>query len=100
MIDASHYQPPRMPSKNLARADQKDPGTKPSQLPPLRPSEQIISLIHEPAVTERMLRHLGLSKQQTAPTGRKARAPEHGPVVIEDFDDGWPGYEEPIIVFH
>jgi hypothetical protein len=21
-----------------------------------------------------------------------------GPVVLDDFDDGWPGYEEPVFV--
>jgi len=31
---------------------------------------------------------------------RKAKAPEHGPVVIEDFDDGRPGYGEPAFVRH
>jgi hypothetical protein len=61
---------------------------------------KIISLINDPNVIERILRHLGLWKQQTAPSERKTKAPEHGPVVIEDFDDGWPGYEEPVIVYH
>jgi hypothetical protein len=44
--------------------------------------------------------HLGLWKQQKAPSERKKKAPEHGPVVSEDFDDGWPGYEEPAIFNH
>jgi hypothetical protein len=61
---------------------------------------KIISLINDPDVMERILRHLRLWKQQTVPSGRKTKAPEHGPVVIEDFDDGWPGYEEPAIVYH
>lgn len=25
------------------------------------------------------------------------KAPASGPVVMEDFDDSWPGYEEPVI---
>ena len=24
----------------------------------------------------------------------------YGSVIHEDFDDGWPGYEEPTITFH
>ena len=61
---------------------------------------KIISLINDPFVIERMLRHLGLWKKQMAPSGRKAKAPEHGRVVSEDFDDGWPGHDEPAFVYH
>jgi hypothetical protein len=62
--------------------------------------QHFISLINDPDVIEHILRHLRLWKQQTAPSERKTKAPEHGPVVIDDFDDGWPGYEEPVIVYH
>jgi hypothetical protein len=61
---------------------------------------KIISLIHAPFAIEPILRHLGPWKQQTAPSGRKAKAPEHGPVVSEDFDGGWPGYERRAFVYH
>ena len=61
---------------------------------------KIISIINDPQVIERILRHLGLWKQQTAPSERKKKTPEHVPFVSEDFDDGWPGYEEPAIVYH
>jgi hypothetical protein len=32
------------------------------------------------------------------PHMEKTKPPVDGPVVIEDFDDGWPGYEEPVFV--
>jgi|WetSurMetagenome_2_1015567.scaffolds.fasta_scaffold71273_2 hypothetical protein len=41
---------------------------------------------------------LGLSKQHPGPPERRSKTPEDGPVVIENFDDGWPGYEEPVII--
>jgi hypothetical protein len=47
-----------------------------------------------------LVRHVRLWKQQTAPSENKTKAPEHGPVVLEDFDDGWPGYEGPAFVYH
>jgi hypothetical protein len=28
------------------------------------------------------------------------KAPADGPFVMEDFDDVWPGYEEPVIFYH
>jgi hypothetical protein len=61
---------------------------------------KIISLIHELDVIERILRHLGLWKQQQDSHDRKTKVPADGPVVLDDFDDGWPGYEEPVIVYH
>jgi len=61
---------------------------------------KIISLIHEPDVIARILRHLGLWKQPQSPHEGKIKAPADGPVVMADFDDGWPGYEEPVFVTH
>jgi hypothetical protein len=61
---------------------------------------KIISLIHEPDVIERILRHLGLWKQHPDHHEGKINAPADGPVVLDDFDDGWPGYQEPVIITH
>ena len=61
---------------------------------------KIISLIHEPDAITRILRHLGLWKQPPDPHEGKINASEDGPVVMEDFDDGWSGYEEPVLVCH
>jgi len=43
---------------------------------------------------------LGLWKHYPAYLWRAAIAPVDGPVVMADFDDGWPGYEEPVIISH
>jgi hypothetical protein len=61
-------------------------------------ADEIISLIHEPDVIERILRHLGLWKQHFDTHEGKIKAPADGPVVMEDFENGWPGYEEPVFV--
>jgi hypothetical protein len=42
----------------------------------------------------------GLRKQHPDPHKANLKAPEEGLVVMEDFDDGWPGYEEPVFVTH
>ena len=61
---------------------------------------EIISLIHKSDVRERILRHLGLWKQHLDSHEGKTKVPADGPIVLDDFDDGWPGYEEPVIVYH
>ena len=30
----------------------------------------------------------------------KFKAPADGPAVLDNDDDGWPGYEEPVFVYH
>ena len=100
VLDVSDYKPRRIPSKTWRELIKKIWEVDPLSCPRCHHEMKIISLINEPDVIERILRYLGLWKQQTAPSRRKARAPEHGPVVIADFDDAWPGYEEPVIVYH
>ncbi len=58
-----------------------------------------ISLIQDPDVIRRILERLGLWRQDTGSRCKKPK-PGYGSVVHEDFDDGWPGYEEPTITFH
>jgi hypothetical protein len=56
---------------------------------------KIISLIHEPDVMERFLRHFELCKQYPDAHPKRPKTPDPRSVVMEDFDDGWPGYENP-----
>jgi hypothetical protein len=76
VLDVSDYQPPRIPSKTWRDLIKKIWEVDPLTCPRCGHDMKIISLIHEPAVIERILRHLGLWKQQTAPSGRKANS--HG----------------------
>ena len=59
---------------------------------------KILSLINDPQVIERILRHLGLWKQHPPPRDTKSDASSDGPIVTEHFDDGWPGYQEPWLI--
>jgi hypothetical protein len=61
---------------------------------------KIFSLINDPKLIEQILRHLGLWKQYPDAREGKIKAPIDGPVVMEDFDDGWPRYEKPVFVHH
>ena len=96
VLDVSDYQPQRVPSKTWRELIKKIWEVGPLCCPRCTHEMKIISLIHEPDVIERILRHLGLWKQHQDPHVRKTKAPALGPVVLEDFDDGWPRYEEPV----
>jgi hypothetical protein len=39
-------------------------------------------------------------KQQPDPHEKKTKGSAPRSVVVEDLDDGWPGYEEPAIIYH
>ncbi len=100
VLDVSGYKPPHIPSKTCRELIKKIWEVDPLSWPRCGHEMKIISLINEPDVIERILRHLGLWKQRPDPFERKTKAPAHGPAVMEDFDDGWPGHEEPVIIYH
>ncbi len=100
MLDVSDHRPRRVPSKTWRELIRKIWEVDPLSCPRCGHEMKIISRIHEPGVIERFLRHLGLWKQHPDPREGKIKTPADGPVVMEDFDDGWPGYEEPVFVYH
>ena len=100
VLDVSDHQPRRVPSKTWRELIKKIWEVDPLSCPRCGHEMKIISLIHEPDVRESILRHLGLWKQSPDPRQGKNKAPADGPVVMEHFDDGWPGYEEPVFVYH
>ncbi|MBL4902253.1 hypothetical protein JYT85_00800 [Desulfocapsa sp. AH-315-G09] len=65
---------------------------------------KIISFIKDRDVIQQILEHLNLwriPKQPRPPAEKKFTLPQHNPCppVTEQedlFDDGWPGYEEPV----
>ena len=100
MLDVSSHQPGRAPSKTWRELIKKIWEVDPLSCPRCGYEMKLISLIHEPDVIARILRHLGLWKRHPDAHEGKIKGPEDGPVVIEDCDDGWPGYEEPVYVYH
>ena len=43
--------------------------------------------------------HSGAWKQHPNPHESNTKAPTLGPVVLDDFDDGWPGHKEHFIIY-
>jgi len=56
---------------------------------------RIVSFITDYPVIRNILKHLALWDR--SPPGPQ-RTPAHEELVYEPFDDGWPGYEEPVVV--
>jgi hypothetical protein len=100
VLNVSDRQPRHVPSKTWRELIKKIWEVDPLCCPRCGHEMKIISLIHEPDVIERILRHLGLWKSHLDPHDGKTKAPAYGPVVMEDFDDGWPRCEEAAIICH
>jgi hypothetical protein len=100
VLDASDHQPRRVPPKTWRELIKKIWQVDLLSCPRCGYEMKIISLIREPDVIERILRHLGLWKQHTGSHEGKIKVPADGSVVMDDCDDGWPGYEEPVYVYH
>jgi hypothetical protein len=91
ILDVSDYESPRAPSKTWRELIKKVWEVDPLTCPQYGSEMRIISLIQDPDVIRRIPEHLGLCC--------KKPKSGYGPVVHEDFDDGWSGYEEPTITF-
>jgi hypothetical protein len=100
VLDVSEHRQRRVPSKTWRELIKKIWEVDPLSCPRCAHEMKIISLIHEAGVIERILRNLGLWKQHHDSHEGRNKAPAYGPVVMEDFHDGWPGYEEPVFVNH
>ncbi len=101
VLDVSEHRSRRVPSKTWRELIKKIWEVDPLSCPRCGHEMKVVNFIHEPDVIERILRHLG--PMEAAPgssLGYKSKAPGDGPVVLDDFDDGWPGYEEPGFVYH
>ena len=93
------YDPPHVPSKTWRELIKKILEVDPLTCPQCGSEMRIISLIQDPDVIRRILEYLGLWKQDTGSRCKKPK-PGYGSVIYEDFDDSWPGYEEPTITLH
>jgi hypothetical protein len=100
VLDVTDYKPPWIPSKTWRELIKKIWEADPLCCPRCAHEMKIISLIDEPSLIERILRHLGLWRQRPDLHDGKIRVAFGGPVVLEDYDDGWPRYEAPVITYH
>ena len=99
ILDVSDYDPPHVPSKTWRELIKKVWEVDPLTCPRCGSEMKIISLIQDPDVIRQILKHLGLWKQDAGSRCKKPK-PDHGPVVYEEFDDGWPSYEESESTLH
>ncbi|MGA7876640.1 MAG: hypothetical protein WCA08_13340 [Desulfoferrobacter sp.] len=66
----------------------------------MRPRTEDRKLINDPDVINISSATSGCGSSTRDPHEGKTKTPADGPVVFDDFDDGWPRYEEPVFVYH
>jgi hypothetical protein len=98
-LDVSDYDPPPVPSKTWRELIKKVWEVDPLVCPWCGHALKIISLIQDPDVIRQILEHVGLwDRGVREPLGGGCgKMPVKGPVGYGGFDDGWPGYEEPVL---
>jgi len=81
----------------------------PLKCPHCKAEMKIISFISEPKLVSKILEHLKLWTtpyvSERLPPTRAAPFPDHDPsptdeIIYQQFDDGWPQYEEPFITIN
>lgn len=101
VLDVADHQLARVPSKKWRQLIQKVWEVAPLVCPRCGGDMKIIALIEEPAVVERILKHLDLWRDPeprrgdhrgTTPCGAAEAPPD---LCYEPVDDSWPGYKEP-----
>jgi len=100
-LGLADYRPGRVPSKTWRQLIQKVWEVDPLTCPRCGGMMKIIALIEEPAVVERILKHLELWREPEARRGdQRGTTPYDAAEALPDFvyepvDDDWRGYEEP-----
>jgi len=92
VIDVSEYHPPRIPSKKWRELIKKVWEVDPLICPHCGSEMKLIALLDDPAVIEKILRHLKLWPEQTEPAClSRAPPPDGGERIVElCFDDPFP----------
>jgi hypothetical protein len=102
VIDVSEYHPPRIPSKKWRELIKKVWEVDPLICPHCGAEMKLIALIDDDEVIEKILRHLKLWLEQTAPACLSRAPPPTGDdrVIEPFFDDPFPDYDaEPVMAY-
>ncbi len=105
MIDVSEYHPPRIPSKKWRELIKKVWEVDPLICQHCGAEMKLIALIDDQSVIEKILRHLKLWPEQTAPACLSRAPPSTPPpdserVIEPYFDDPFPDYDtEPVMAY-
>ena len=102
VIDVSDYHPPRIPSKKWRELIKKVWEVDPLICQHCGAEMKLIALLDDPAVIERILRHLKLWPEQAEPACLSRAPPPTGVdrVMEPFFDDPFPDYDtEPVMAY-
>ncbi|MCP3887470.1 MAG: hypothetical protein GY702_01160 [Desulfobulbaceae bacterium] len=60
---------------------------------------KIISFIYKRTIIKKILTHLNVYKEKKKQRAPPVAPPNDLPIEREPYNDGWPGYEEPVFEF-
>ncbi len=95
VIDIKIYKPKRIPQLMWLECNKKVWEIDPLNCPKCAGEMRVISFIYQRQVIRKIFEHLKIyeEKKQRAPPLKKAPVKE---VELVSFNDGWPGYEDPV----
>jgi hypothetical protein len=99
IIDIRNYKPKRIPQLMWRECIKKIWEVDPLVCPKCTGEMKIISFIYKRAVIKKILTHLNVYKEKKKQRASPAAAPNDRPIERIPYDDGWPGYEEPVFEF-
>jgi hypothetical protein len=102
IIDIRSYKPKRIPKLMWRECIKKVWEVDPLTCPKCAGEMRIISFIYKKTVIKKILTHLGEYDEKKSQEVPRQRAPPVAtpayvePIEIVAYDDGWPGYDEPV----
>jgi hypothetical protein len=100
IIGIRNYKPKRIPQLMWRECIKKVWEVDPLTCPKCTGEMRIISFIYKKTVIKKILTHLGVYEEKNNQRAPPAASPEYTePIEIVPYDDGWPGYDEPVFDF-
>jgi hypothetical protein len=100
IIDIRKYKPKRIPQLMWRECIKKVWEVDPLTCPKCTGEMRIISFIYKKTVIKKILTHLNLFKEKKKQRAPPRFAPEYTETPeTAPYDDGWPGYDEPVFDF-
>jgi hypothetical protein len=99
IIDVRNYRPKRIPQLMWRECIKKVWEVDPLTCLKCTGEMRIISFIYKKAVIKKILTHLNIFEEKKNQRAPPRAAPDDRAPEIVPYDDGWPGYDEPVFDF-
>jgi hypothetical protein len=99
IIDVRNYKPKRIPQLMWRECIKKVWEVAPLTYPKCTGEMRIISFIYKKTVIKKILTHLNIFEEKKNLRAPPKSATEYTEPEITPYNDGWPGYDEPVFDF-